>query len=269
MSAGSLNQKVFTFNSYKKYLRLRVSERGVLSQLAEAAGCQRSYFSRVLSTEVHLTPDHGFRLCEFWQFTSEEHEYFMTLLEFERAADAKYRRHLQSKLKKLEKTYEDLSLRTNLKLESSEKDLFLYHSSWHWAAIHMLTAVPRFQTVASICKRLNLSEDIVTQSLKHLRSIGYVENQGHRWSYVRGETFISRNSSFLPIFHQNWRLRAVQDSLDLKTDAVHFSNVQSLSEEDFSRLKKMLVDFIDSCLKISAPSPPEEVVAFTFDIFKA
>jgi hypothetical protein len=72
---------IFAFGHYKDFLRAHCdASRGALTKLAEAAGCQRSYLSKVLTADPHLTPDQGFLISRFLEFKSDEAEYFMLLL---------------------------------------------------------------------------------------------------------------------------------------------------------------------------------------------
>ncbi len=264
-------QRVFDFDHYKSYLSYCIQgkeNRGQLSVLADAAGCQRPYLSRVLSTEIHLTPDHAFGLTQHWQFDNDESEYFMTLVEWERAARPKYRQALKAKLTKIRKKYDELSARTDRNAEvTADPTLFRYYTSWHFSAIHILTSIPEFQSEQKIAVRLALSLDLVKGALDYLASLGFVVFKNNRWYYQTGEKFLSRTALHLPAFHQHWRGRAVLDAFSSESDGIHFSNVQSLSQHDFQKLKRMLTDFIEECMAVAGPSDTEEAVVFTFDLF--
>jgi plasmid maintenance system antidote protein VapI len=95
-----MNEKsIFVFNSYKPILRqyLRAKgKRGALSRAAEALNCQRSYLSRVMNSELHLTPDQAFMLARFWKLPHQEREYFQLLVEHERASTREYKEELQA-----------------------------------------------------------------------------------------------------------------------------------------------------------------------------
>src|SRR5262249_5652285 len=105
---------VFEFSSYKSALHYFLrgkNKRGTLSRAAEALNCQRSYLSRVINSEIHLTPDQGFLFAKFRKFTADESEYFQTLVEYERASDRSYKEEIQSKLIRLKRKHESLSER--------------------------------------------------------------------------------------------------------------------------------------------------------------
>lgn len=264
-------ESLFAFKTYKSYLRSRVlgkDNRGSLSRVAAAAGCQRSYLSRVLTSEVHLTPDHAYRICEYWRFTPLERDFFLALVEWERAGDAGYRQHLLNQLKRMRTENEDLSKKTKRPLAAAENASALYAGSWHWSAVHLLTSIERYQTDTTIADRLRLPLALVRQILEQLVATGSVAKNGNRWVYASGEMHIPTGSPFLGLFHQTWRTYAVQNSQTPQNDGMHFTNVQSLSQQDFIRLKQDLAQFIEECTAVAKPSPPEELVVFNFDLFR-
>src|SRR5688572_22444899 len=89
---------VFTATSYKQLLEQLLrgpGQRGALSKAAVALGTQVSYLSRVMNTELHLTPDQAFVLGRHLKFKEAEQRYFRLLVDYERAADPGYRTSLQ------------------------------------------------------------------------------------------------------------------------------------------------------------------------------
>ena len=58
---------------------------GYQRQLSEAAGCHTSYLSQVLADKAQLTPDHAAGLAVFWQWNETASEYFLTMVQLERA----------------------------------------------------------------------------------------------------------------------------------------------------------------------------------------
>ena len=79
----------FDNTNYRDVIRLKIKEndsvRGYQSRLAESAGCHSSYLSQVLKGQVNLTPDQGMAFCEFWNFDELHSDFFLSLLNLERA----------------------------------------------------------------------------------------------------------------------------------------------------------------------------------------
>jgi uncharacterized protein (TIGR02147 family) len=263
---------IYSFNAYKGYLKTRISEAsrewGIITRLAQAANCQRSYLSRVLSTHVHLTLDQAFGLCEYWKLSRSESDYFLCLVEKERTGSKSYREYLESKLLSLKREYENIAQRVSRpKAETGEKE-HLYYSAWYYTAIHMLVSIPAYQTVEAISKRLQLPEALIHSVLETLEQFGYVKKENRKWKYLGGEKHISKESPLVALHHNNWRQRAVIDAQSPLTRGLHFSVVQSMSREIHEELHQKLLQFIDEASRLAGPSREEELVAIGIDLFE-
>lgn len=246
--------------------------RGQLTRAAEALNCQRSYLSRVISENLHLTPDHAFKLARFWGFSLDKREYFQALVDFERAGDPEYRNHLKQQISEMKSKHDSIqerTFRTNLSIDILQAR---YFSSWVWSAIHFLTSIPEYQSVETIGSRLGLKSEIIQEHLKQLEAQDFIAFNNGRWVYKSGEFHVPKDSPLVILHHQNWRSRAVMDAQDMTApetnSSVHFTAVQTVSKDDFVRLREMLLQFISEVSQVTGPSQPEEGIAVTFDLFK-
>lgn len=266
------NHSIFSFESYKAILRHRLrdsSERGALSRAAEALNCQRSFLSRVMNAEIHLTPDHAFLLSRHWKLSNLENDYFKTLVEMERASTVDYRNSLEAKLEQLRQTHLSLSeklQRPSLLIEAHQQAL--YFSNWSWSAIHFLTSIPELQTTEAISVRLNLPHKIVLSQLEQLQVMGLVRKDKKKWIYNAGEFHLHRESPHVLTHHQNWRSRAAHSAQDTHGSGIHFTNIQTISKRDFEGARDLVLEFVGRCKELMDPSPPEEAVVITCDLFK-
>lgn len=259
---------VFAYKDYKKYLQDRISGlRGESTRIAMACGCEKSYLSRVMRSEVHITPDHAFRMSEYWQLNQEEQEYFLLLVEEARAGDFQLKKYLQKKMLILKKNKEELKNIAERPLLEENEDEIWYNSSWLHCAVHMMSAVPR-QTVEAMSKRFHVSSAVLNPVLSRLQKMGYIEKKQGYWQYLAGEAHLSRFSPLVAFHHINWRNQALSDLLDSKNESVHFTNVQTLSMDDAERLKQMILSFIHDVNKLAGPSKSEELICLNIDYFK-
>ena len=147
---------MFQENDYKKIILAQIekqsSPRGYRSKLAQASGCQASFLTQVLKGAVHLTPEHGAAMCQFWGFRPDETEFFLLLVQAARAGNKPLKDHLAKKIEGLRKGKAKLSL-SNRILEMSitkEADVAKYYAFWHMSAIHAIVSIPKYQTVEAI-----------------------------------------------------------------------------------------------------------------------
>jgi uncharacterized protein (TIGR02147 family) len=264
------NNPVFSFQSYKQIMAHRLSgegRRGQLTGAAEALNCQRSYLSRVIRSELHLTPDHAFELAKFWLLSADETDYFTLLVEYDRAATPGYRASLKSKLGAIKKKNESIEERTQRKHLSVDLSRTLYFSSWLGSATHFLTCVPTLRTSEAIAQRLGIDQGSVVRTLEQLREQGLVSESKGKWKYEQGEFHVGKESPLVVLHHQNWRQRAVFDAQNFTNENIHFTGILTLSREDAARVKELLLEFISRANSIASPSQPEDAVALTCDLF--
>lgn len=242
--------------------------RGQLTRAAEALNCQRSYLSRVITENLHITPDHAFNLAQFWKLPPNERTFFQTLVEHDRAGDPGYRSHLKAQLTEFKRKHESVQERTQRTSLSVDALQANYFSTWIWSAIHFLTSIPEYQTSDALSDRIGLKRESVLRYLKQLEAQGFIENIKGRWSYKSGEFHAPPNSPLVILHHQNWRNRAVVDAQEFENAHIHFTGVHTLSLSDFEKLKELLLSFIAEATRMAGPSQPEEAVALTCDLFR-
>lgn len=264
---------LYEFTDYKSFLKKRIeeSERGFATRLAEAAGCQRSYFSSVLNGDIHLIPDHLFGICEFLELPPEERDYLFLLLDYNRASNINYRRHLGGKIQEKQAAWKDIKNRLKKeslqdKMDSSEYQF--YYSSWLFSAIHIALSIPRLGEIKHLCAYLGITEDTAKLHLDKLNKMGLIEKSGARWRWKSGDLHLSKDSPWLPTHHTNWRMRAINDVPLKNNESLHYSVVQTLSKEDLESLRFRMIEWIEEFKRKSGPSSPEELVCFNLDLFK-
>jgi uncharacterized protein (TIGR02147 family) len=263
---------IFSARDYKvimdHYLR-KSGNRGALSRAAEALSCQRSYLSRIISGEMHLTPDQAYLLARFWKLKPLEVEYFQILVDLDRAGSIDYREHLKIRLAELVKKNESLTERMQRPqpLLTNMQEA-IYFSSWHWTAIHFLTSISGYQSLSALSEKLGINKENLKIFLEQLGEIGFIKQSGSHWEFQRGEFHLPNHSPFVIQHHQNWRSKAVIDAQLFNQDSIHYTNVQTASREDILKLKAMMFDFISKSKETLDPSQPEECVVVTCDLFK-
>jgi uncharacterized protein (TIGR02147 family) len=262
----------FAYKSYKQFLSdlIENSERswGGISRLADAAGCQRSYLSRVLSAELHLTPDHLYGICSWLKLAENETEYLLTILEEERASTLSYRERLKEKSTRLRKQHNELQNKVNRPLAPLDEKDYIYYSTWLFSALHILVSITAYQTTKEIASRLQLPVATAEHMLKQLQAWELIKFQKGKWSFSSAERHVPKRSPLVSFHHQNWRQRAVMDAQNPETDGVHFTVVQSMNEAAYKKIQTRLLDLIEEASKIAGPSPAEKLVCFTADFFE-
>ena len=262
---------IFDFKSYKEYLNaVCENERGALTRLAEAGECQKSYLSTCLKGKNQLNLDQAFGMSEYLQLTDHEQDYFFLLIEKEKAVTPKLKRRLETKVRDMAR--EAFRLKNQAKdsviVTEGSSDIGFYYSTWLPTALHTLASVNRFQTSASMAKRLSMTPEALVPFLGYLEKMDMVKRSGDKYKWNSSNIHLADSSAWIQTHHTNWRLRAIDNVQKNDAEASHYSAIQSFSEADFDKLKRKIAAFIKEFNSVSDPSDPEEAFCFNIDLFR-
>lgn len=262
---------IFEYDDYKSFLRDYISSqetRGAVAELAQSAGCDRTYLSQALNGKVQLTADHIINLGEALNMSESEKNYFLHLLLHDRAGSSSARVLLKRKLDKMAQENHVLTKRIRHREvtdELSNEEKGRYYSSWAFGAVHILTSIESFQSIGALVDRLRLPEREIEDILQELMRMQLVEKKGSRYVHSGKNLFISRESSFNALNHINWRTRAL--SIANSKDGVHYTTAFSINKKDWPKLQLRLMEFIEKQREEIHGSGSEELYCFCCDLF--
>lgn len=270
-SLGMNLDPVYEYVDYWKFLNDQIEKhsaiRGYKGLLAEAAGCQRSFLSQVLSGQVQLTPDHAIGLASFWKMDPDATEYFMDLVNLGRAATPSLKSHLEKKLKERRTRMRDAAVRINKPELANIEQQSVYYSNWYWMAVHMLVGLKGYNSEGDVARRLHLPVEMVRQALPILQNMGLVEKEKGQWKATTKSLHAPRDSIFSWLHHDSWRARSSEDIRKRKPDSVHFTGIFTLSEADKAKIQDLVLKLMDNAIKIVEPSPEEDMACLCIDWF--
>lgn len=267
-----MSKSLYSSDSYISVIKRKISEKkekwGLVSEMAAACNCQKSHLSRVISGRVHLTLEQAAGLCEYFGFNEVETEYFLNLVQYERAGTKQLKNKIEKRIKHIRQEQEDLSKRLNKPSIGVEQKEILYYSAWYWSAIHVLVSIPQYQTVRAVAQKLSLSEAMVLYCLEVLEQYDLVGRNGVTWKTTSTPIHLSKKSSLIGLHHNNWRARGVLSAQNTQDDGIHYTVIQSVSYSDFEKIKQIFLETIEEYMKTAGPSKEEELVCFCLDWFR-
>ena len=258
--------QIYSFTHYRDFLAKQSEPWGEISRMAKAASCQRSLLSRAIKGELLLTPDHGHALCEYWRLGEEEREYFMLLLERERAATKDYRAHLEKKIERVLRARENLAQRLETPALTKEWET-TYYSAWFWSAIHICTSVPHLQTESALSQVLHLHPELVKHCLRSLEHWNLVQRKGKRWEHSSSNFHLPKNSPLIGQYHTQWRQQALSHCMVPGNAGLHYTQLQAMDTVAFRKIKELLLQAIEDSLKVGDAAESTNVVALSLDVF--
>lgn len=265
--------EIFEFEDYVSFIKARVrtapNNWGLWTKLSKAANCQPTYLTQVMKGKAHLSSDQLLGIADFFHLSESQTDYFFLLLEFAKSGTKNLKARLRKKIEKAQKDHQDLANRMQQpRLDIGEKET-LYYSAWYWAALHIATSIPQYQSAEALSQRLFLPPHFVLEALERMSKFNIVKKVGSKWVFGDSEIHIPNHSVMIGMHHNNWRQRAVTDSTLNSEDSLHFTGVYSLSLSDWRKLRQQLLRFIEDSRTLIRESQEEELICFNCDLFKA
>lgn len=265
---------LFLFSDYKEYLRERIRRdseemRGYKSKLSQAMGAPSSFLSQVLHGPVHLSPDHAFALVEFWEMPESEQEYFLILVQIERAGNKSHRAYLVKKLTRMKQRNESLSNRFRDEYIPPSEFQWKYYTTWYYAAVHLLSGVSGFQNPKKIAERLRLPVKVVQEAVLELERHQLLVPINGGYNPSKWKIHLDKASAASPVNHLIWRQRVIESVLAQRhAESLHYTGVHTLSLADYDRIKNLLLDALEKSRSVIHASPEEKLVGLVLDFFE-
>jgi len=263
---------LFEFRDYRTWIRHQIeansNTRGYQNLLARAAGCQRSYLSRAIHSQVELTPEHAAGLAQYWGFNGDQTEYFVGLVSLSRAGTAGLRTLIERRLRELAER--NLTVARQIPRSGAltdEVSQLPYYSAWYMAAVHMALTIPGLRTEAAIAQRLRLPAPIILRALQELEHLGLARRAGTGWNATEANLHLSSGSTVDRVSQAAWRQFIGARLQEGEAEGLHYSGVHTLSRADLARLRALWLDCLKRSRELIAPSPEQELVCMAFDLF--
>ncbi len=260
---------VFEFREYKAFLHQALDGlgRGSRSQLADALKCDTAYISRVLKGGADLSLEQAESCASFLGLTSEEVHYFLLLVQEARSGTTPLKKYFRAQMDRIHQERLDLKNRLSFKKALGTEDQAIYYSTWIYAAVHVLVAVPQFQSKEALARALDLPLSKIAEVVEFLLRLGLVTQKGGKLG--PGETSIHLGSDSPMIYrhHSNWRLQAMNSMEQGALEDLHYSSVVSLSADDVPKSRAILVRAIEEIRSVVRSSGDETALCYCIDLF--
>jgi uncharacterized protein (TIGR02147 family) len=263
---------LYSYQDYKTYLRdflecQKSSISGIKGKLAKALNCQSGFISQVLNGTTHFTLEHGINVNQFCSHNKDKSHFYLLLISHERAGTEGLKNYYKEQIEEIANEKKKIKNKINIHSKLNEKDYMQYYSSWEYAAIHILTSIPEYQTKNKIAEKLNLTLKKVSFVLEFLVSKKLCFEELGLYKIGNARIHLSGDSPLIVKHHTNWRIEALK-ALDLENkNNLHFSGVWSLSKKDIDKIKEILTGSLQKMEPILQKSPEEELMGLNLDLF--
>lgn len=264
---------IYEASSYRDFLADWIESRagggrGLRTRMAEEIGAGSGFVTQVFAGASQFSLEQGLRLARWMALGARETEFFILLLEHDRAGTPDLRQHFQSKMARMQEENKKLSHRLETKSVPTALDPAVYFSSWAYAGVHVALTCEGLDTEASLAKKLHLPPAQVRKVLEFLVAAGLAKLENGRYLTGEARMHLGVDSPWLLRHHLNWSLRALAAAEADLGKGTHYSSVVSLAKKDHKLVREILTDAIDRIKKIVSVSPGESVYGFTLNLFE-
>lgn len=265
--------KVFEFRDYKQFLKLWLKEhpkggRGQLKKMALHLRVSTTLLSQVLKADKHFSLETAAEIAEYVGLSEKESEYFLLLVEHQRAGSFKLKKILDKKIEREQQAGSQLQNRLKQDRQLTDEEKMQFYSSWMYSAIRLLSALPEMINAKTISERLNIPLGVVNNVVNFLLEKNLCVIENNKLTYGSFRTHVGKDSPFVVKHHQNWRLQGFH-SMELRRDEdLFFTQPMALSREAAEKIRLMLPGIIEEIHAISGPSDSEVVRCINIDWFE-
>ncbi len=243
--------------------------RGVIKKLADRLRCHPTFISQVLNNHSDFSLEQAYEISDYFSFSIEQRDYFLTLVLKDRAGNKNLKRYYQEKIETILETKRDLSPKNPPEVNSLGSLEFEYYSQWIYQLIHALTQIDSLQTLSALTKFLGFNSVEVSYVLSRLETMGLVKKESNRW--VSGKNFmhLSKNSVLIRQLHSTWKSKISADlQVQSSLEGTRYSGVLTVTEKDYQKIRDILTATMGQIRKKVEESTAEEPCLLSLDFYK-
>ncbi len=264
---------VFKYKEYqaviKDYLHsLPKKGFGASQKLAQYLRIHPTQLSQILASQKDLTVDQALAFTQYVGFAALETEYFITLVHWARANTVEAKKYFHKKIQDIIKNSQQVSSRVAEKHDLTEVEQSIFYSSWIYSAIRLYCSFNEGQTMDSLENKFELSRNQISEIIQFLIANNLCREENQRFYIGPTFTYLERSSPFLVRHHLNWRNKAMQKMDRTEEEELFFTGPISLNQEDFLKIKTMILDFISEATQVVKASPADQLACLNIDLFK-
>lgn len=263
---------IFEYHNYKQCVNDWISEQkggghGQLRQMSLHLNINSVVMSQVFRGDRELTLEQALGVSEYIGFTEMERDYFLLLVQKERATNHQLKNVFEKQLQTLNNQAQSLKNRVKHH-KFTDEDKATFYSQWYYSAIRLGVSIPKFNSVSMIAEHLNLDRVHVAKVIDFLiKHKLVVEKDGHL-DMGPQVTHIGHDSPFVVRHHTNWRLKSLQTMEKASDSDLYYTGPMALSNEAADKIRKLLIELVERSTNEASTSESETLRCLNIDWFK-
>jgi uncharacterized protein (TIGR02147 family) len=265
--------RIFDYRDYRLFLRdfLKTLPRrghGEIHRLAQHLDIHPSLVSQILSGSKGLQLEQAQEVAQYFGWPPMESEYFMLLVQFERAGTSKLKNYFREKLDEHKKESARIMHRLAKDFQLNDGQRTIFYSSWLFSALRLYSSVGSGKSLQECVDAFQISRSRASQILHFLVDNNLCREEGGK--YVMGPQFTSLQigSPFFTKHHTNWRLRAIERCEQVSENDLLFTGPFSISKEDYNKIREKIMGLLQSVSTTVQNTQAVEIACLNIDLFK-
>jgi uncharacterized protein (TIGR02147 family) len=262
--------RVFEFQSYKELVLGLVAAmpqrgRGQLGKIARHLRVHSTMVSQIFRGAKDLTLDQACALADYFGMSELETDYFIALVERERAGTLKLRRAIDRRIAQLKAQSAQVASRLPRAKTLSEEDKAVFYSHWYYSGARLLTSLEAYRTPDAVAAALSLPPSVVRRVIDFLIATGLCEEVEGELRMGPSRTHVPADSPLVQRHHVNWRLRAMERLPRLSDEELAFTMPMTISRQDGPRIREILTETIQRVSETVDRTDPEKLACLNID----
>jgi uncharacterized protein (TIGR02147 family) len=241
--------------------------RGEYRKIATQLRMHPTMISQVFKGDKHLTREQAVDLCEYFGLPELETDYFLALVDFERAGSKRLTLKIKKQLESLKLRSLKLAARLPVETKLTEEARAVFYSDWSYSGVRLLSSIEGFQNIDQISEYFGIPKTKVAKIIDFLLHQGLCVAEDGKIKMGPKQTHLEADSPLIQRHHSNWRLKAIQRYEKLTEKELCYSGPMSIGRKDFERIREMLTQLIQQTTKIATDSKEETLACLNIDWF--
>lgn len=269
--------KIFEFNSIQDVVMAYIEEQKVLGskvtyqELAISMRIQKSYLSKVMKKDAHLSKDQVYLLAMELSLSEEEREFLFLLADRDKVAIKKLYQELNKKIK----TIQNINTKSEDYLDKdsntlSTSDIQKYYLNAENQLIHLTLGIKTYQSNVELLKSIfNLSDEQLSKSLNLLNELGLIVIKDKKIELIKSNLHLTKDSPFFEAWQTMLTLKSQEHIKKLSNDnKYNFIVTFSADEADHEKIRIEFMNYLKKVETIVKKSDPKDLYQMSYNLFK-
>ncbi len=263
---------IFEYRSYKQCINDWIIEQksgghGQLRKMSLHLNINSVVMSQVFRGVRELTLEQALGVSEYIGLTEMERDYFLLLVQKERAANHQLKKVFEKQLQVLNDQAQSLKNRIQHQ-KFTDEDKATFYSQWYYSAVRLVVSIPKFNSISMIAEILNLDRASVAKVVDFLARNKLIVGKDGNLDIGPQVTHIGHDSPFVVRHHANWRVKGLQAMEKTSDSDLYYTGPMALSMEAADKIRKLLIELIEKSTKTASTSDSEVLRCLNIDWFK-